>query len=231
MSTAFAGRQRALVFCQCLLLALILGACERSEDRWADDQAGSASRPVASASLDAASLAGEVGADPEAWLTELRRTPAVSATDAWSCVCAWTLQQGDLDQVSAWLAQLAGFEQLPERSLTLDEAEEGMPPHYGRASNYGAAVAGCLIGLHGLAEHDATRARELIEALAAASDQTLPPDWPLRLDRPSLLESFWPSALEQHQAARQVFLAQWRPPAPRLECQREVSAGWAEVRP
>lgn len=38
MSIAFAGRERALVFCQCLLLALILGACERSEDRSAEDR-------------------------------------------------------------------------------------------------------------------------------------------------------------------------------------------------
>lgn len=233
MSTPPCSRMPTLAFCQGLsllvILVLFLGACDRSDTTAAEGQPDPSSQLITAATHDAASLAGEVGQNPDAWLAQMRQVPAISATDAWSCVCGWSLQQGRLDQVEAWLGQLAGVDDAPGRFLALDEAEDDMPPHYARASSYGTAVAGCLIGLDGLLERNAGRARELIMAMAAAADQTLPPDWSLRLDRPTLFETFWPEALEQHDGARQAFLAQWRPPAPRLDCQLEVRSGWSDT--
>ncbi len=207
-----------------------LAGCGPADPERPGRPAADLAAPAARSAMDAASLARQVDDDPAGWLEALRRTPMISATDAWSCVCGWHLQQGDEALIEGWLARLAGGAQGPEHYLAVNEADAGLPAHYGRASAYGAAVAGCLSSLDALLGQQPEAARTRIEGFFAAVEQTLPASQPMALDQPTLFEAFWPAALDRHDGARQAFLAQWRPPVSTLACQQEIAEGWRSSR-
>jgi hypothetical protein len=178
--------------------------------------------------LDAEGLKAAIGDDPSEWITSIRQTPMLSATAAWSCICARILQLGAPEILHEWFGLLAGGpESIPDQWLIIDTSEPNRPPHYQNALEYGTAVSGCLLALDDLAQRDSDAAATALQELHTAtgiprwSDENLP-----ALGEDRLFELFLPEALARNSSIYAAYALEQSSLPEQVKCQTAVRQRW-----